>query len=376
MPRAMLDDADGTLVLLRDSVAQFAEQHGGARRLREKRDRGDDLDHALWIEMARAGWTGLLLPEDFDGAGLGMREQAVVCESLGHALIAEPIAHLAVFSNTLIADADASAERQRLAYEIAHGRVIAAPAWRDPAAGQPGVSVTAELRGHAFVLDGTKHYVDAAHAATDLLVVATTADGVVLLSVPAHATGVSIAARPGIDGACIAAVTFSGCHVEAGRLLGRAKTADALLRKPLLHARLALAAELAGLASAALEQTVAYTKSRVQFGKPIASFQSIQHRLVEMWIDAELACAAVTRAVERLTAVDDREANLAVLAAKARAGDAALSICRRAVHLHGAMGFTDECEIGLYLKRAINLNAALGQPEQLRLQFIELERAA
>ena len=376
MPRAMLDNADGTLALLRDSVAQFAEQHGGAKRLRGKRDRGDDLDSVLWIEMARAGWTGLLLPEEFDGSGLGMREQAVVSESLGFGLIAEPIAHLAVFSNTLIANAAASAERKRLAYEIAHGRVIASPAWRDPAAGQSGVSVTAELRGRAYVLNGTKHQVDAARAATDFLVTAATADGVVLLSVPAHAAGVSIATRPGIDGAGIAAVTFSGCQVEANRLLGRAESVGALLQKPLLRARLALAAELAGLASGALEQTVAYTKTRVQFGKPIASFQSIQHRLVEMWMDAELGCAAVTRAVERLTVADDREAHLAVLAAKARAGEAALSICRRAVHLHGAMGFTDECDIGLYLKRAINLNAALGQPEQLRLQFIELERAA
>jgi alkylation response protein AidB-like acyl-CoA dehydrogenase len=376
MPRAMLDDADGTLALLRDSVAQFAEQHGGARRLRDKRDRGDDLDHALWVEMARAGWAGLLLPEEFDGAGLGMREQAVVSEGLGYALIAEPVASLAVFSNTLIADAAASRERKRLAYEIAHGRVIASPAWCDPAPRQPGAPVTAELRSGAFVLNGTKHYVDAADAATDFLVTASTSDGVVLVSVPAHAAGVSATKREGVDGAAIATVTFSGCHIEADRLLSRAGSVDELLRKPLLQARLALAAELAGIGSGALEQTVAYTKNRVQFGKPIASFQSIQHRLVEMWIDAELACAAVTRAVERLTTADDREARLAVLAAKARAGEAALSICRRAVHLHGAMGYTDECDIGLYLKRAINLNAALGQPEQLRLQFIELERAA
>jgi len=179
-----------------------------------------------------------------------------------------------------------------------------------------------------------------------------------------------------VDGASIGTITFNDCHVETDRLLNRAGSADALLAKALKQTRLALAAELAGIASAALEQTVAYTRARVQFGKPIASFQSIQHRLVEMWIDAELACAAVARAVEKQAMDDVHEAHLAVLAAKARAGEAAVSICRRAVHLHGAMGFTDECDIGLYLKRAINLNATLGQPEQLRLQFVELERAA
>jgi alkylation response protein AidB-like acyl-CoA dehydrogenase len=376
MPRAMLEDADGTLALLRDSVAQFAQQHGGAKRLRQKRDRGDDLDRSLWIEMARAGWIGLLLPAEFGGAGLSMREQAVVSEGLGYALIAEPTALLTVFSNSFIAEAIPSPERRRLAIEVASGRVIASPAWRDPYPGLTGAPVTADLRNGAIVLNGTKHYVDAAQSATDFLVTATSPDGVVLLSVPADSAGLSIAQREGVDGAAIGAVTFSHCHVEADRLLGRASSAEALLQRPLLNARLALAAELAGVASGALELTVAYAKNRIQFGKPIASFQSIQHRLVEMWIDAELACAAVTRAVERLASRNDREAHLAVLAAKARAGEAALSICRRAVHLHGAMGFTDECDIGLYLKRAINLNAALGQPEQLRLQFVELERAA
>jgi alkylation response protein AidB-like acyl-CoA dehydrogenase len=92
-----------------------------------------------------------------------------------------------------------------------------------------------------------------------------------------------------------------------------------------------------------------------------------------MWIDAEFACAAVVNAVNALEVGSGDAAQRAVLAAKARAGDAAFSICRRAVHLHGAMGFTDECDIGLYLKRAIGLNATLGQPEELRLQFVELE---
>jgi alkylation response protein AidB-like acyl-CoA dehydrogenase len=95
-----------------------------------------------------------------------------------------------------------------------------------------------------------------------------------------------------------------------------------------------------------------------------------------MWGDAEFACAAVVNAVETAVLGGSKDATLATLAAKARAGDAAVSVARRSVHLHGAMGFTDECDIGLYLKRAINLNATLGQPEALRLQFVALERAA
>ena len=94
-----------------------------------------------------------------------------------------------------------------------------------------------------------------------------------------------------------------------------------------------------------------------------------------MWGDAEFACSAVNNAIER-QAEGGLEAELSILAAKARAGDAATSIGRRAVHLHGAMGFTDECDIGLYMKRAVALSATLGQPEALRLQFVEMEKAA
>jgi alkylation response protein AidB-like acyl-CoA dehydrogenase len=199
-------------------------------------------------------------------------------------------------------------------------------------------------------------------------------DGCILASVAADAAGLTLTERPGIDGAAIATLSFAGCYVPAERLLTRTAHAAELLDRPVLHARLALAAELAGIASKALELAISYTKERVQFGKPIASFQAIQHRLVDMWTDAEFACAAVVNAVETLGAGDDGATQLAVLAAKARAGDAAFSICRRAVHLFGAMGFTDECDIGLYLKRAINLNATLGQPDELRLQFVERER--
>ncbi len=105
MPRVTLDDPDGTLSLLRDSVAQFAAQHDGGRVFRDKRERGADLDKTVWTAMAQAGWTGLMLPEPLGGSGLGMREQAILSEALGRALIAEPVASASVLSGVLIADA-------------------------------------------------------------------------------------------------------------------------------------------------------------------------------------------------------------------------------------------------------------------------------
>ena len=373
MPQAVFDDAEGMLALLRDSVATLASRQPGPASVRAKRAAGADADLALWSAMAEAGWTGILLPESLGGAGLSLREQAVLSEALGRALISEPVATSAVLSSALLADADASAERDRLAAGLVEGSLILSPAWMD-ASGQPATARPAPAGG--FVLSGVKRHVDFALSATDFLVVAEWAEGAGLFSIAAGSPGLSVDKAAGVDGAVIATLRLDQCAAPQSALIARARTAAQLLDGPVRAARLALAAELAGLASRAVELTIDYTKARVQFGKPIASFQAIQHRLVDMWSEAEFACAAVVNAVETMDRGDGRDGQLAVLAAKARAGDAAVSICRRAVHLHGAMGFTDECDIGLYLKRAISLNATLGQPEDLRLAFVNLERAA
>lgn len=368
MPELMLDDPDGTLVMLRDSVTGFAGRFPGAKAMRERRGRGGTMDPLIWSAMAEAGWIGLLLPQECGGAGLGLREQTVLSEALGRALIAEPTGAASVFAATLLGGASPGAERSRLAAGMTSGEIVAVPAWTSGA--KP---ITARSVNGSILLSGETRFVDAARAATDFLVVAQGADGVMLLSVAADAPGVSISERAGVDGGALAAISFSDCAVPAERVLSCANRCEDLLHRAILHTRLALAAELTGVASRALELTIAYTSDRVQFGKPIGSFQAIQHRLVDMWIEADFAAAAVVNAVDALQAEDDDAAELAVLAAKARAGEAAFSICRRAVHLHGAMGYTDECDIGLYLKRAINLNAMLGQPEQLRLEFVERE---
>jgi len=376
MPQTIFDDADGTLAMLRDSVAGLAVRHPGSATLRAKRAAGKDLDAPVWAAMAEAGWTGLLLPEEVGGTGLGLAEQAVLSEALGRALISEPLAMSAVFAGVLLSRAPQGAERDRLAAGLADGSAIVASAWQNAPAHSRVANATAVASGNGFVITGEKHFVEAATSATDFLVVAETPEGAALFSVPAGTSGMIVETRDGIDGASIGSVAFADCQIPSDRLLARAPGVGALLAAPILHARLAIAAELAGIACRAIEITIAYTKDRVQFGKPIASFQAIQHRLVEMWSDAEFACASVVNAVEKCASGNAQAGELAVLAAKARAGDAAYSICRRAVHLHGAMGFTDESDIGLYLKRAINLNFTLGQPEALRLQFVELERAA
>lgn len=376
MPQTIFDDPDGTLAMLRDSAATLASRQPGPASLRAKRAGSADIDRDLWTSMAEAGWLGLLLPEDLGGAGLGLAEQAVLSEALGRALIAEPVSASAVFASTLLRDAPASAERDRLAAGLASGELLVSPAWQDPSRHSHGAALKAMSDGDGFILTGDRNFVDAASSATDFLVVVAAEKGALVLSVPAGAPGLGVSERAGVDGAAIGSLHFERCRVPAERVIARGAGVDALVENAITNARIAIAAELAGIASKAVEMTIAYTKDRVQFGKPIASFQAVQHRLVEMWSDAEFACASVVNAVVKQSEGDGKAAHLAVLAAKARCGDAATSICRRAVHLHGAMGFTDEHDIGLYLKRAIALSATLGQPEAMRLEFVELEHAA
>lgn len=376
MPHASFDDPDGTLAMLRDSVQSLAAQFPGPASLRAKRASHADSDATLWTAMAEAGWLALLLPEDLGGAGLGLTEQAVLSEALGRALIAEPVAAGAVFASILLRDAPAAEERSRLAQGLGDGSLRIAPAWRQPSSYSSGRKLEAVADGDGVQLSGDLQFVDAASSATDFLVVAPAKGGAVLVSVPAGSKGLSVDEKESVDGAAIGTLHFDKVQIGADRILARAASVDTLVADAELHARVAIAAELAGIASRAAEMTIAYTKDRVQFGKPIASFQAVQHRLVDMWSDAEFACASVVNAVERHADGNSRDTQLAVLAAKARCGDAANTITRRAVHLHGAMGFTDEHDIGLYMKRAIALSATLGQPEALRLEFVELERVA
>lgn len=373
MPQAVFDDPEGVLAMLRDSVATLAQRRPGPASLRKKRSDAADLDRDLWSAMAEAGWTSLLLPEEQGGAGLGLREQAVLSEALGRALLTEAVSSNAVFVATVLQNAPASDTRNRLASHLAQGGSIV-PVWRGKQSG--GTKIGAAKSGPGYVVSGEGHYVEQAASASDFLVLAETDAGFAFFAVPASSSGISVDARQGVDGTALSQVSFRECLVGAEGIVAKGRVASDLLDGPICNARVALAAELAGLAARAVELTIEYTKTRVQFGKPIASFQAIQHRLVEMWSDAEFACASVVNAVEKLSSGDRRSGQLAVLAAKARAGDAAVSICRRSVHLHGAMGFTDECDIGLYLKRAINLAATLGQSEDMRIEFIKLERAA
>src|SRR5690349_7570148 len=193
MPQTMFDDPDGTLAMLRDSVAGFAAQNPGAKILRERRAAKEDLDQGIWSGMAEAGWLGLSLPEKMGGSGLGLREQAVLSEALGRELITEPLAQLAVFAGSLVAAFPENAEALRLAQGIADGSLIVSPLWQ----GRDAKRANAVLKrsGNALQLSADYHFVSAPNSASDFLVVAESDEGLVLASVDSKVEGISVSLR-------------------------------------------------------------------------------------------------------------------------------------------------------------------------------------
>jgi alkylation response protein AidB-like acyl-CoA dehydrogenase len=372
MPQLVMDDEDGELAMLRDSVAAFAENNPGPKTVRALRGSGRDMDRAQWAEMAEAGWLGLMLPEELGGAGLGIRHQAIISEALGRALIPSPMTNASVLASLILASAPDSAERTRLAQGLLSGSAIVVPAID---ANGRTVHLAGRREGNMLRLDGHIEFVEAAHSATDFVVLAEIGGNLQALSVPANAPGLRRADKEGVEGTPLSILAFEGCRVAPERCLMESAD-EKTVAKAIDLARVAASAELSGIAAQAFDMAREYTINRVQFGKPIASFQVIQHRLVDLWTEAEMAASAVVNAIEFLEGDDEKAARLAVLAAKARASDAASLVARRAIHLYGAMGFTDESDIGLYLKRAINLGGMLGQAEALRRQFVTEERAA
>jgi alkylation response protein AidB-like acyl-CoA dehydrogenase len=226
-----------------------------------------------------------------------------------------------------------------------------------------------------YKLTGTKRFISGSAQADAFLVTARAGESVVLLWVPREAAGARLTLETLADGRAFGTLTLKDVLVPKAQVAASGAAATAALGLAFDHANAIAAAELAGLMDRALEMSVDYLKTRVQFGKPIGSFQALQHRAVDLHIHREVASAVLE---ESLAALDRRPAATArAIAAsrlKARCADAALKITRETIQLHGGIGFTDDYDAGLYLKRAMTLAAWLGGATWHRRRYAQLSR--
>ncbi|VTU46362.1 Acyl-CoA dehydrogenase (plasmid) [Variovorax sp. SRS16] len=367
---------DETQTMLRDSVQDFHERQPGPERVRRLREQPLPVDRAVWHNMAEAGWSGVLVPESLGGHGLGAAEAMLIASELGRGLAPEPFVAcgLMVVQALVPLAAQSQAVRSLLDGVLAGSKLVGL-AWQETA----GALSVDDVRLRAVRSDSgwrfesddaqgaVKRFVPLADAADGFLVYAQQDGGPALFWVE----DAPVRSMRTIDGLNFGDLDLSGVRLETHACLARGPAVRDAVADAIELARLASAFELVGLAERALEITVAYTSQRVQFGKPIASFQALQHRMVDMWMQCQLARASAENALLDWTRpADDATRVQSLRAARARAGSAALFVGKNAIHLHGGMGIADETDIGLYLKRALALSAWLGNSLWQRTSFL------
>ncbi|SFY44393.1 Acyl-CoA dehydrogenase [Paracoccus pantotrophus] len=341
------EDVLSSMEMIRDSARGITGQD--LTRIRKLRYSSPGFDRAVWSEICALGWPALRLPEDRGGVGLGLLPYAALAEEAGRALLPEPLIP-AVLASALL---DGAALEAHL-----DGARLVIPAWAEARG-------TLEPAGDPAIRDGkvtaSRIHVPMAAGADAFLVVGAMQSALVAADAP----GVTVTTDETQDGGHVAAIRFEDapCAVIA---------ADP--RPALAEAALATAAYLLGLMEGALDMTVAYLKQRVQFGKTIGQFQILQHMAVDARLEIEVSRASIEQAALQW----DREgptpaAQAAISRAKARASASAMKVTRDCIQLHGGIGFTDEHDIGLYLRKAMVEAARFGGPSQHRARFARLK---
>jgi alkylation response protein AidB-like acyl-CoA dehydrogenase len=366
--------------LIREAARDFLGERADAAAVRAALAAPGGYDAELWRQMStELGWTGLAIPQRYGGSGLGWVELCILQEEQGRRLVASPFFATAALAAPLIDAAASEAQRAEWLGSIAAGKVRFGCALTGTDGRPPGAGVAAVLeeRGGRFMLNGVSDFVIHADSADQLLVLARAPgsqgeEGLSIAVVPAASTGVSIHPHVMLDlTRPMSRVEFHGVPVSREQLLGESGAAAAAVEQGLDLARIALAAESVGGAEQVLEMTTAYAKERIQFGRPIGSFQAVKHRLADMMIEVEAARSAAWYAA---SVADEARTELAEAAttAKSYCCDAFFDCAANAVQLHGGIGFTWEHMAHLYFKRARATATLLGSPAWQRERLVRL----
>jgi len=365
--------ADGThRTLLADSVATFTGRGTDVARARRLSGSNEEFDRAAWRQMAELGWLGILVPETHGGLGLGLSEMGIVARGLARALAPEPLVASAVMATTALAAGGNEALKGEHLPRIVAGEIVPVLACQETAGAWGGETPALQARAleGGYRLHGVKRFIAGAAQADAFLVSALADASPMLFWMARDATGARLKLEPLADGRRFGTLALSDVLVSQDHVIARGPGAAAALSRALDYGTAIASAELCGVAERALEISLDYLKTRVQFGKPIGSFQALQHRAVDLYIQKELASAALEQVLEALDGAPDVTTRAALASRlKARCSDAALRVTREAIQLHGAIGFTDDCDIGLYLKRALVLAAWLGSATQHRRRY-------
>jgi len=347
---------------LRRTVRAFLEDKSSSAEVRRLMETTEGYDPAVWEQMgSQLGLQGLAIPEEYGGSGYSYVELIVVLEEMGRALLAAPyFSTVALAANAILHSGDDAAKKELLP-GIASGETIATLAMTEDNGrwDAEGITATATKAGDGYTIDGHKMFVLDGHTANLIIVAAKTGDSISLFTVAGDAEGLTRTPLATMDQTRKQArLEFSG---TPAKLLGTEGEGWPVLSRVLDLAAVALAAEQVGGAQKCLDMSVDYAKVRVQFGRPIGSFQAIKHKCADMLLEVESAKSAAYYAGWAAAELNDELPTVASLA-KAYCSVAYFPAAAENIQIHGGIGFTWEHDAHLYFKRAKSSQLLLGDP--------------
>ena len=358
-------------VMFRNAARDFLSRECPTVLVREIEESEEGHSPELWRKIAELGWLGLTIPEAYDGIGSGFLDLAILCDEMGRAVFPSPYLATVVLGAHTILECGSEEQRQRLLPRIAQGELLLTMALSEPAKrfDPLAIATRAVAEGDHFVVDGVKLFVPNANVADYIVCVARTApggtpdEGITLLLVDAHAPGVACTplksiSEIGHDRQC--QVTFDGVRVPREAVLGPVGQGWPTLATVLNQATVAKCAEMVGGALAILEMSVEYAKERVAFGRPIGSFQALQHKMANMLIEIDGAWLLTYQAAWLIE--EGLPCARQVAMAKAWTSSAYRKVTAEAIQIHGAYGFCSEVDTTLFYRRAKAAELALGDP--------------
>ena len=355
-----------TQELLKNSARDFLENESPEQLVRDMEEDEAGYSPELWSKMAEQGWQGLLIPEEHGGAGYDFLDLCVLIEEFGRALVPGPFMSTVLGGAVPLMEIGSDEQKAEFLPRIASGDVIFSLALTEPSArfDEEGVECTASVNGNEVTFNGTKLFVPDANVADYLIVAGRTDKGVTLGIVATDQPGVEVTQLQTIARDKQAEVKLNGA---TGQLLGNDGDGWDALKPVVNHYTVAECAYLVGLAQMDFEISVDYAKERVQFGRPIGSFQAIQHKCADMVTDVDGSRFIMYKAAWSLaTDQPDADTQMSVNMAKAWCSEATRRVVAHGQQIHGGIGFTKDYKIQLYFRRQKRAELAFGDADYHR----------
>ena len=346
--------------MLREQIQKFCESEYDFYKREEIVKSSNDFDENVWNLFAEQGWLSMPFSEQSGGLGFGPIELSILFEEFGKALVIEPYLSTVVLSGTLL-DKSTFSEKNDLIEKICAGSIHISLAYAEVDNGYDYLNPSTTLDSK-FVLNGTKTLVLNGSNAEKIIVTCTNDDTLNIVVLDANTPGVSINSFSTVDGQSCSEISFENVKLDKSNIIATCNDAKNLLKETINLATLCICAEAVGCMESCYHKTLEYTKGREQFGQPISGFQVLQHRMVDMFIESELAKSLLIKAMLEVNNRSD-EMYKHVSALKSYVGKSGKLSAKEAVQLHGGMGVSEEMMIGHYLKKMISIDALFGNAD-------------